>query len=69
LQLDVNSPATGLGQVVMTDLQGKEVMHEAMQLGVGRNRAQYDVSALAKGMYVLRLAQGDQNVVRKVVLK
>lgn len=68
--LDFELAEKGKTQLLVTDLQGKEVYKEEfVNEGTGLQTRQLDLSNQAGGFYLLKIKNGDKSLVKKIVLQ
>ncbi len=67
LNLDFLNHGAGKLAVTVMDLTGKTVMARNLGMATGRNQITMDISDLPEGLYVLRMANGDQVVTHRFV--
>lgn len=68
--LDFELAEKGKTQLLVTDLQGKEIYKEEfVNEGVGLQTRQLDLSNHAGGFYLLKIKNGDKSLVKKIVLQ
>lgn len=68
--LDFELADKGKTQLLVTDLQGKEVYKEEfMNDGNGLQTRQLDLSNQAGGFYLLKIKNGDKSLVKKIILQ
>lgn len=68
--LDFELAEKGKAQLLVTDLQGKEIYKEEfVNEGVGLQTRQLDLSNHAGGFYLLKIKNGDKSLVKKIVLQ
>ena len=56
-------------QLMLYDLRGRVVYEDEISKGNGTIRGQIDTSAFARGVYILKINQGNTSTQKKVVLK
>jgi hypothetical protein len=54
---------------MLYDLRGRVVYEDEISKGNGTIRGQIDTSAFARGVYILKINQGNISTQKKVVLK
>lgn len=70
LNLDFELAEKGPVQLLVTDVQGKEVYKEEfMSNGSGMQSRKLDLSGQAGGIYLLKIKTGNKSVVKKIVLQ
>jgi serine protease AprX len=62
-------PSNEVSNFMLIDIQGSVVYQDRITKTDGVNRRQIDVSSFAKGIYILKIEQGNTSTQRKVVLK
>jgi PKD repeat protein len=67
LEISFNSIKRGQARTEVIDANGRRVVATMSQLVNGQNRITLDVTALPAGMYLLRIGEGGQTVVRRFV--
>jgi hypothetical protein len=56
-------------QLMLYDIRGRVVYEDIISKGNGTIRGQIDTSAFARGVYILKINQGNTSTQKKVVLK
>ncbi len=69
LHVVINAPASQTAQLLITDLAGRSVQQQTINLQPGDNNLDVNVSTLAKGVYILKVvcADGCEAAVSKFV--
>ena len=69
LQVYLKSSKTGMMNIVLNDITGREVRQLASENQfAGEHHFQYNVADLPKGMYLLKFTLGGDELVRKIIL-
>ena len=68
--INIQFDAAGISgaNVLITDLAGRVVLQNDLNVADGQNRATIPVSSLTNGLYLLRLQAGDETITVKIVL-
>jgi Secretion system C-terminal sorting domain len=66
VSLITNAEVAGEYNLAITDILGREVKRETLTLNEGDNVSTLDISTLGKGMYVVRLWNGNQQLTQKL---
>ncbi len=69
LQMEMVLKQKTSGLVILTDLVGRTIMHNPVQLFEGSNLLRYDVQAIPAGTYLMRLILNDEVSVARPFLK
>lgn len=56
---------SGEGQLTLTDISGRQLKNETLNISEGENRKEIALNALANGFYLVKLQQGDKTSVVK----
>lgn len=67
LNINLNSMVAGVISVQLMDINGKEVLSSTLNLDAGYNSLPIETNSLPRGVYVLKLNNGQHNEVIKVV--
>jgi hypothetical protein len=67
-QIVFDTPEAGQYEFIVTDLAGKAVHRERLQIFSGENTIPFDGSSLANGMYLYSLSNGLQSLTEKLVI-
>ncbi|MFI5220368.1 MAG: T9SS type A sorting domain-containing protein, partial [Bacteroidia bacterium] len=67
--LEFKLNTTGATTVSLMDASGKEIFNETIENFTGLYNRQFDITAKAKGTYLLRIQQGDKWLHKKLVVK
>ncbi|HEY9178717.1 MAG TPA: T9SS type A sorting domain-containing protein, partial [Flavipsychrobacter sp.] len=66
VQLEITAAQSVPANIVITDLQGKVMIATTMQLAIGRNVQQVNISTLPAGMYMVNVQAGNSRKVLKL---
>lgn len=66
VQLEITAAQSVPANIVVTDLQGKVMIATTMQLAIGRNVQQVNISTLPAGMYMVNVQAGNSRKVLKL---
>ena len=67
VQLLLNSSRGGTLDLSIVDMHGRQVMRSQVGIHAGRNQLPLDVAGLGKGMYIIRLMNGDRTAAIRFV--
>jgi photosystem II stability/assembly factor-like uncharacterized protein len=67
--LTINALTAETYEFTVSDLTGRIILEENLQLGSGDNSKEYRFADLEKGIYLLRLRKGDASVTKKIFIK
>lgn len=59
--MDLHTPASGLTQLQVTDVSGREVWSGDLNCKAGQNRVKFRVGELAPGAYFLKVSTGEKS--------
>lgn len=65
----INSPVANEGKIVLTDISGRIIEQQQIQLLKGRNTFNINTHSFARGMYQLCLQSGKTKLMEKLLLK
>lgn len=66
VQLVITGAENTSANITITDMQGKAVSTSTMQLGIGKNTRQIDISTLPAGMYMVQVQAGNSRKTLKL---
>lgn len=66
VQLVITGAENTSANIIITDMQGKAVSTSTMQLGIGKNTLQIDISTLPAGMYMVQVQAGNSRKTLKL---
>jgi hypothetical protein len=69
INLNLTSDNTNTYNVQITDMMGKVVYSNVMNVNTGRNNQSIDITNLAKGMYTLSLIEGSKGIKTTSIIK
>lgn len=67
-QVVINTPITGSFDFTVSDLLGRKIHRERVQLIEGENTIDFDGSRLAAGIYIFNLSDGERQLSDKMVI-
>ena len=67
--LEFSTPSEGAAQITIYDLNGKKVYEENIDPFNGHYKNEIDISSEDKGVYFLKISQGDKMSSRKIILE
>jgi hypothetical protein len=66
VQLVITGAENTTANITITDMQGKVMSATTMQLGIGKNTQQLDISTLPAGMYMVQVQAGSSRRILKL---
>lgn len=70
LQVDLNSSKSGMMNITLSDITGREVkVLASSQQSAGEHHMQYSIADFSSGMYLLKVDLDDSKVVRRVIIQ
>jgi hypothetical protein len=68
LWIQIDNPESSLVRVSVTDLLGKSLLDTQLEFGRPTSARSIDVSGLSKGIYLLKLSDGQRVITRKLII-